>query len=133
VRRRKREKRVAEQEVNQPLMNSELEKTIRELKTAKKKTGQPIWGALAEELNKPKRIRVDVNLSAINRLTKEGEIAAVPGKVLASGSLEHSVTVAAFSFSEEAKEKIKAAGGEVKSLTQLAAEGVEPSKVKLIK
>ncbi len=122
-----------DQEVNQHMMNSELEKTIRELKTAKKKTGQPIWGALAEELDKPKRIRVDVNLSSINRLTKEGEIAAVPGKVLASGTLEHPVTVAAFSFSKEAKEKIKAAGGEVKTLSQLVAEGVEPSKVKLIK
>ena len=115
------------------MMNSELEKTIRELKTAKKKTGQPIWGALAEELDKPKRIRVDVNLSSINRLTKEGEIAAVPGKVLATGKLEHPVIVAAFSFSDAAKEKIEAAGGVVKSLTQLAAEGVEPSKVKLIK
>ena len=115
------------------MMNKEIEKTIRELKTAKKKTGQPIWGALAEELDKPKRIRVDVNLSRINRLTKEGEIAAVPGKVLASGTLEHPVIVAAFSFSEEAKEKIKAAGGEVKTLTQIAAEGVEPSKVKIVK
>jgi len=119
--------------VNQHMMNSELEKTIRELRTAKKKTGQPIWGALAEELDKPKRIRVDVNLSRINRLTKEGEIAAIPGKVLASGTLEHPVIVAAFSFSEEAKEKIKAAGGEVKTLTQIAAEGVEPSKVKIVK
>ena len=119
--------------MNQHMMNKELETTIRELKTAKKKTGQPIWGALAEALDKPKRIRVDVNLSAINRLTKEGEIAAIPGKVLASGSLEHPVTVAAYSFSNLAKEKIKAAGGEAKTLTQLVAEGVEPSKIKLIK
>ena len=115
------------------MMNSELKKTIRELKTAKKKTGQPIWGALAEELDKPKRIRVDVNLSAINRLTKEGEVAAIPGKVLASGSLEHPVTVAAYSFSDLSKKKIKAAGGEAKTLTQLISEGVQSSKVKLIK
>jgi large subunit ribosomal protein L18e len=115
------------------MMNKEIEKTIRELKTAKKRTGQPIWGALAEELDKPKRIRVDVNLSRINRHTKEGEIAAVPGKVLATGKLEHPVTVAAYSFSDAAREKIVAAGGEAKTLSQLAAEGVEPSKVKLIK
>ncbi|MCX6647908.1 MAG: 50S ribosomal protein L18e [Candidatus Bathyarchaeota archaeon] len=115
------------------MMNSELEKTIRELKTAKKKTGQPIWGALAEALDKPKRIRADVNLSSINRFTKEGEIAAIPGKVLATGKLEHPVTVAAFAFSDIAEEKIKAAGGEVKTLSQLAAEGVDPSKVKIIK
>ena len=119
--------------MNQNMMNSELEKTIRELKTAKKKTGQPIWGALADELDKPKRIRVDVNLSSINRYTQEGDVAVIPGKVLATGRLEHPVTVAAFSFSDAAKEKIVAAGGEVKTLTQLASEGVEPSKVKLIK
>lgn len=119
--------------MNQHMMNSELEKTIRELKTAKKKTGQPIWGALAEALDKPKRIRADVNLSSINRFTKEGEIAAIPGKVLATGKLEHPVTVAAFAFSDIAEEKIKAAGGEVKTLSQLAAEGVDPSKVKIIK
>ena len=119
--------------MNQALMNSELEKTIRELKTAKKKTGHAIWGALAEELDKPKRIRVDVNLSAINRLTKEGDVAAIPGKVLASGSLEHPITVAAYSFSDTAKKKIKAAGGEAKTLTQLTKEGVEPSRIKLIK
>ncbi|MDP2899976.1 MAG: 50S ribosomal protein L18e, partial [Candidatus Bathyarchaeota archaeon] len=125
--------RKAQQGVNQNMMNKEIEKTIRELKTAKKRTGQPIWGALAEELDKPKRVRVDVNLSRINRLTKEGEVAAVPGKVLATGKLEHPVTVAAYSFSDAAKEKIAAAGGEAKTLSQLAAEGVEPSKVKLIK
>lgn len=119
--------------MNQAMMNSELEKTIRELKTATKKTGQPIWGALADELDKPKRIRVAVNLSSVNRLTQEGEIAAVPGKVLATGKLEHAVTVAAFSFSDAAKEKIKAAGGEAKTLSQLAAEGAELAKVKLIK
>ena len=119
--------------MNQVMMNSELENTIKQLKTAKKKTGQPIWGALAEDLDKPKRIRVDVNLSRINRLTKEGEVAVIPGKVLAAGRLEHPVTVAAFSFSDMAKEKIVAAGGEAKTLSQLAVEGVESSKVKLIK
>ncbi len=119
--------------MNQAMMNSEIEKTIRELKTAAKKSGHPIWGALAEELDKPKRIRVSVNLSSVNRLTKEGEVAAVPGKVLATGKLEHPVTVAAFSFSDAAKEKIKAAGGEAKTLSQLAVEGIEPEKVKIVK
>ncbi len=119
--------------MNLTMMNKEIEKTIRELKTAKKKTGQPFWGVLAEELDKPKRVRVDVNLSAINRLTKEGDVAAVPGKVLAAGKLDHPVTVAAYSFSDAAKEKIAAAGGDAKTLSQLVAEVVDPSKVKLIK
>ncbi len=119
--------------MNQAMMNSEIEKTIRELKTAAKKSGHPIWGALAEELDKPKRIRVSVNLSDVNRFTAEGDIAAVPGKVLATGKLEHPVTVAAFSFSDAAKAKIVAAGGEAKTLSQLVTEGAEPGKVKLVK
>jgi large subunit ribosomal protein L18e len=119
--------------VNQPMMNKELEKTIKELKSAKRKTGQPLWEALAKELDRPKRNRNDVNLSRINRHTAKGDIAAVPGKVLASGTLEHPVTIAAFDFSDLAKVKIKAAGGEVKTFSQLLVEGIDPSKVKLIK
>jgi len=119
--------------VNQPLMNKELERTIKELKVATRKTGQPLWGAIAKELDRSKRNRNDVNLSRINRHTAEGEIAVVPGKVLASGALEHPITVAAFDFSDLAKTKIKAAGGEVKTLTQLLVEGVDLSKIKLIK
>ncbi len=119
--------------MNQPMMNSEIYETIKALKAAAKKSGAPVWGALAEELDKPKRIRVSVNLSDVNRLTAEGDVAAVPGKVLATGKLEHPVTVAAFSFSDAAKAKIEAAGGEAKTLSQLAAEGAEPGKVKLVK
>lgn len=115
------------------MMNSDLIQTIKDLKAASKKTGQPVWAALAEDMDKPKRIRVAVNLSDVNRHVEEGMIAAVPGKVLASGKLDHAVTVAAYDFSDEAVEKIKAAGGEVKKLTELAASGVEPGKVKILK
>jgi large subunit ribosomal protein L18e len=115
------------------LRNLELLKTIKELKTAAKKTGKPIWAALAEELERSKRNRVAVNLSTIERHTGEGEIVAVPGKVLASGILTHPVTVAAFDFSGLAKQKILSSKGEVKSLTQLLTEGVDASKVKILK
>jgi large subunit ribosomal protein L18e len=58
---------------------------------------------------------------------------AVPGKVLASGSLSHPVTVAAFSFSEGAREKITLAEGRVMSLTTLLEEGIEPSTIRILK
>ena len=115
------------------MTNNELEKTIRTLKAASRKNGHAVWKALAEELDKPRRIRVSVNLSQINRLTKEGDVAAVPGKVLASGKLEHPIIVAAFAYSDSALEKIKQAGGQPKTLNQLIAEGLEPSKIKIIK
>jgi len=112
-------------------MNKDLERTISDLRTAGRKTGQHVYKALAEELDKPKRIRVSVNLSRISRLTEGGDVVAVPGKVLASGSLTHPVTVAAYAFSDLAKQKITTAGGEAKSLKQLA-EAPSP-KVKLVK
>ena len=115
------------------MKNSELEKTIKDLKVAGKKTGHAYFSALSDGLDKAKRARVAINISAINRLTEEGEVAVIPGKVLASGKLNHPVTVAAFDFSTAALEKIKAAGGEAKTLSQLIAEPPESSKVKLLK
>ena len=115
------------------MKNPELEKTIKELKAATRKTGKPIWAALSEELDRSKRSRVSVNLSTIERHTEEGDVVAVPGKVLASGSITHPVMVAAFDFSDAAKQKILLAKGEAKSLTQLLAEGVDASKVKILK
>jgi large subunit ribosomal protein L18e len=67
------------------------------------------------------------------RDTGEGDVVAVPGKVLASGSLGADVTVAAFSFSDGAKAKIIAAGSRAVSLLDLLEEGVEPSRIRILK
>jgi len=115
------------------MTNAELAMTIRRLRTASKKEGQAIWRALADELDRAKRRRNAVNLSKINRYTDDGDFVAIPGKVLGSGLLEHPVTVAAFSFSRNAREKIVLAGGRNMSLLELQAEGVDPSKVKILK
>lgn len=114
-------------------MNAELKKTVRTLREASKKGGPAIWAALADDLDKAKRGRVAVNLSRINRHSEAGDIVAVPGKVLAAGSLKHPVTVAAFSFSEKAREKTTLAGGKTITLTELLVEGVEPSKIMIVK
>ncbi len=79
------------------MKNPELATTFKEVKAATRKTGRPIWAALAEELDRSKRSRVSVNLSTIERHSEEGDVVAVPGKVLALGSLTHPVRVAAFS------------------------------------
>ena len=114
-------------------MNSELKRAIRVLGAASRSGGKPIWGALAEELDKPKRRRVAVNLSRISRHSGEGDVVAVPGKVLASGSIGGGVTVAAFTFSDGARAKIEASGSRAVSLVDLLEEGVEPSKIKIMK
>jgi large subunit ribosomal protein L18e len=115
------------------MTNPELKIIIRKLRTASKKDGQVIWRALADELDRAKRRRNAVNLSKINRYTDDGDVVAIPGKVLGSGLLEHPVTIAAFSFSRIAREKITLAGGRNMSLVELHDEGVEPSKIKILK
>lgn len=114
-------------------MNPELRRTVRALRKASQGGGPALWRALADELDRPRRRRTAVNLSRINRHTEDGDIVAVPGKVLGAGSLSHPVVVAAFSFSETAKEKIALAEGRSLTLTELLAEGADPSKIRIIK
>ena len=66
-----------------------------------------IWKAIARELERPARIRRVVNVDHINRVCNDKDMIIVPGKVLGVGDLEKNVTVAAFSFSESAFEKIQ--------------------------
>lgn len=115
------------------MMNPELKRTIQSLRAASRGGGPAIWAALADELDKPKRRRNAINLSRIDRHTEAGDLVAVPGKVLASGSLTHPVTIAAYSFSEGAQEKILFAEGRAISLITLLTDGVEPSKIKILK
>ncbi len=115
------------------MMNQTLKDTINALKEASDESGKAVWRALADELDKPKRRRVAVNLSRIDRHAAEGEVVAVPGKVLAAGSLNKPLKVAAFSFSEAALKKIGMAKGEAMTLTELLDAGIEPSKIRIMK
>ena len=115
------------------MMNPELKRTINALRAASRKGGRAIWAALADELDRPKRRRNAVNLSRISRHTGSGDVVAVPGKVLASGALAHPVTVAAYSFSDGAREKIALAEGRAINLTTLLEEGFEPSRIRILK
>jgi len=112
--------------------NPELIRVVKMLKKRSKETGERLWKYAAEKLMKPKRRRVEVNVSRINRYTKEGETILVPGKVLGAGVIDHPVTVAAFGFSKKAIEKIEAAGGKCLSIEELLRMGVPASKVRVM-
>ncbi len=62
---------------------------------------------LANLLARPRRQRVEVNLDKLDKETKDGDLVIVPGKVLGKGSVGHKLTIAALSFSEEARKKLK--------------------------
>jgi large subunit ribosomal protein L18e len=113
--------------------NPELIDTIRLLKKTSKENDVKIWRKMAEYLTRTRRRRIAVNLSRINRYTKDGETIAVPGKVLAAGAFDHSITVTAFAFSEKAKAKIRKAKGKCLTFSELIKKNPKGSDVKIIR
>ncbi|MCD4666256.1 50S ribosomal protein L18e [archaeon] len=109
----------------------ELIKLIRELKKASTKNKVNIWKRVASDLEKPTRIRRKVNIYKINKFTKEGEAAVIPGKVLSLGELAKPLTIAAYQFSDKAKEKINQKGKAI-SISELINKNPKGSKVRII-
>jgi len=113
--------------------NPELVQLIRFLKKQAREAQADIWLDVAKYLAKASRQRVAVNLSQINRHTEKKAVVVVPGKVLGSGALNHSVTVASFGASEKAKEKMAAAKAKYLSIPELAKANPKGTNVKIIR
>ena len=112
--------------------NPELLKAIRSLRKKAKENDAAIWRDVATRLSASKRRRVSVNLSRLNRYTKEKETVVVPGKVLGAGRLEHPLVVAAFAFSDEARAKIIHAKGKCVPISQLIEDNPKGSNVRIM-
>ncbi len=112
--------------------NPELIKLIQFLKKQSKETNAGIWLDIAEDLSRPSRKHVAVNLSKINRYAQKNETIVVPGKILASGVLDHAVTVAAFAASDKAKEKLLAVKGKYLSIAELVKKNPQGSNVRIV-
>ena len=112
--------------------NPELRELIRFLKKQSRENNTNVWRDIAERLAKPKRKRIAVNISHLNRSTQRNEVVVVPGKILGTGEMGHPITVAAFAFSEKAKERIKARRGKCLSFSDLIKKNPKGSKVRII-
>lgn len=110
--------------------NAELLKLIADLKQKAIEEKAKFWKRIASDLEKSTRQRRVVNLSRINRFTKDNEFIVVPGKVLGAGVLDHAVNVAAFAFSTQAKQKILDNKGKCLSINDLMQQ--KPKAVRLI-
>ena len=86
---------------------------IKDLKQASKKNEAPIWSRLAELAMKSSSSRRVVNLTRINKSTKENDVLFVPGKVLGTGNLSHKIILGSFSISTTAAQKIIKNGGKI--------------------
>jgi large subunit ribosomal protein L18e len=112
--------------------NQILVKTISELKKKSIEEQKGIWKAIAKYLEAPARNAHVVNLTKIARYSKENDIIIVPGKVLGGGDLQHKVTIAAFRFSEHAREKIEKQNGNIISFEELMQKNSKGTGIKII-
>lgn len=105
---------------------------IQDLKKTSWKNNAPIWRDIAKRLERPSNNWAEVNVSRIARYVKKGETIVVPGKVLGAGDIDFSVTVGAFKFSKQARDKIESAGGHVLDLSNLAKKNPKGKGIRII-
>ncbi len=110
-----------------------LKKRISFLYRAGRDKKAAIWSDLASRLSSSRKNRTKINVSRLGRYTKAGDIIAVPGKLLGSGSIGHAVTVAALGFSGNAREKVTEAGGACLSFEELVEKNPNGSNVKIMR
>ena len=111
--------------------NPITKKLIADLRSLSTKEKVKLWSRLADDLSKSTRQRREVNLYRINDNVKDNEIVVVPGKVLSEGNLDKKITVAAFNFSSQAKEKINKIGKAI-SLQQLIKDNPKGKNIRII-
>ena len=92
---------------------------VKQLKVASAKNKAPIWSKLAQFALKPKSAKRVVNLTKINDLTKDNDVVIVPGKILATGKIDHKITLSSFSISNSAAKKVIESGGKILSFPEI--------------
>lgn len=112
--------------------NTLVDTTVWTLRKASKKSKAPIWKELEARMAGPRSNKSEVNLGRLATVTKASEVVMVPGKVLATGSLGHKLTVCAFSISEAAAKKIGEVGGKVVTLDDLIKKYPDGRGVRII-
>jgi large subunit ribosomal protein L18e len=99
--------------------NPELHRVVVELRKAAHAQHAPIWGAVADRLERARHQVNPINVGQLERLAEADEWVIVPGKLLADGPLSKPVTVGALAFSAEARSKVHAAGGTALTISEL--------------
>ena len=97
-----------------------------------RRTKQRIWNTASEEILASRKNRPIVNVSQISRNSKDGSRVLVPGKVLGVGKIDHKVTVGAYSFSKDARQKITSSGGTCLNIRDFANSSTSVKDVLLL-
>lgn len=109
-----------------------LKTLVTSLRNTIKRTHLKVWGPIIKELEEPRRTRREVNVSRVSRYGDEGKTIIIPGKVLGAGKIEKRLTVAALSFSQQAKRKIEEAGGKCLTIENVLESDPKGDNIQLI-
>ena len=112
--------------------NPALITLIHELKKNAKDHETALWKDIALRLEKPLQNWSEVTLDRLEQTVSEKETALVPGKVLSTGRLTKKLDIAAWSFSEKSKEKIKKAGGKSLTINELMKKNPEGKNIRIV-
>ena len=112
--------------------NSTLVKTIAELKEASRKNDAPLWRRIATKHQGSSRNRPRVNVSKLEYNVNKNGKAIIPGKLMGTGIVTKKMTVAAYSFTESAREKINSAGGKCLTYNELIKKAPKGTDVVVI-
>jgi large subunit ribosomal protein L18e len=83
------------------MKNKQLTNLVSEMRKLAIEQKVDFWKKIAKELEKPTRMKREVNTRKIAKVVNEGEVAVVPGKVLGSDKVNNEI--AAYQASESAK------------------------------
>jgi large subunit ribosomal protein L18e len=111
--------------------NQSLMDLLQLLKKTSIEQDAPIWKRVASDLEKPTRQRRIINIGKLDKYCKDGEVIVVPGKVLGTGGLTKKLSVAAYSFSEEAHRTISAKGSAL-TIRELIHKNPKGDKIKIM-
>jgi large subunit ribosomal protein L18e len=112
--------------------NPILKKLIEDLKKKAFDTKSDFLNDLAEKLNKPRRQRIEVNIAHIEMYANKDETVVVPGIVLGYGELSKPLTISAWKFTRQAREKIEKIKGKTLTIEELVEKNPRGTNVKIL-
>ena len=112
--------------------NPVLKQLIENLRKKSFETNSNFLKDIAEKLNKPRRQRVEVNLSHIDKYAEKDETVIVPGVVLGFGELTKPLTISAWKFTGSAKAKIEQSKCKALSIEELVSKNPKGNKVRIM-
>ncbi len=103
-----------------------------QLLNALRKAKRPVWSDVAERLRKPRRVRAEITLSRLDKVTTENALVVVPGRIVSTGTVSHKMTVGYLAATKTALVRLKQAGVTALPLPQFLQKHAQDKGIKIV-